>query len=278
MKNDVTTGLATKINEAHAEAVQAAQSALLHAREAGDLLLEAKAALPHGAWAEWLAEYVTFSDRTARGYMRVASRWEELPENGNGVADLSFRGALKLLAEPAETEDSLPDYLPGEGQHAFARTAGPVGTTLRAFIIPSAEHEGFYYTVVMLDTPDGGARVEGAAKPIRGAFVARALDGEFPADDVEWQYHLGAAWSYNEWVFLSHDDYVRRHILGLNLPNLERRIECDRDEMDRVRAAFTEIREHGLYRETHDTFEGYVNDRWPDAEVAMSLLNAEVGY
>jgi hypothetical protein len=63
MKNAVTAGLASKINEAHAAAVEAAHSALLRAREAGTLLIEAKAALPHGAWAAWRA--VTCASRPA---------------------------------------------------------------------------------------------------------------------------------------------------------------------------------------------------------------------
>jgi hypothetical protein len=43
--------------------------------EAGDLLLKAKAKLPHGQWLAWLAENVTrFPGRTARRYVSIAAR------------------------------------------------------------------------------------------------------------------------------------------------------------------------------------------------------------
>ena len=45
--------LAVQINTAHDDACRAAQSAIAHARRAGDLLIEAKAGLEHGSWLSW---------------------------------------------------------------------------------------------------------------------------------------------------------------------------------------------------------------------------------
>ena len=39
--------------------------------EIGRLLCEAKAAVPHGSWGEWLAENVNYSDSTAQNLMRI---------------------------------------------------------------------------------------------------------------------------------------------------------------------------------------------------------------
>ena len=63
----------------------------------GGLLIKAKATVPHGQWLPWLRQNITFSERTAQGYMRIAQRSSRL-QIRNGVADLSVRGALKELA------------------------------------------------------------------------------------------------------------------------------------------------------------------------------------
>jgi len=78
----------------------AAHSTLEHAIEAGRLLAEVKAALPHGALGPWLEANFDGSERTARAYMRLHARREELSQNGSTVAVLSIRDALKALAAP----------------------------------------------------------------------------------------------------------------------------------------------------------------------------------
>ena len=72
--NITTTALATvadQIQTEHKAAQRCASEAVAHAIRAGELLIEAKAALPHGAFGAWLAANVEFSDRTARGYMQL---------------------------------------------------------------------------------------------------------------------------------------------------------------------------------------------------------------
>ena len=83
--------LAHKINCEHRWAQGNLAAGLKHAIRAGELLLEAKAAVGHGAWLTWLEENFVGSQRTARAYMQVAS-------NRQRVANLSFRDALKELA------------------------------------------------------------------------------------------------------------------------------------------------------------------------------------
>lgn len=90
--------LGARINEAHHLAIQHAGKAIEHAIACGQMLLEAKAKLPHGQWLPWLRQNVCFGERSAQGYMRVAQR---LPRQiRNGVADMSVRGVLKELAVP----------------------------------------------------------------------------------------------------------------------------------------------------------------------------------
>jgi hypothetical protein len=97
--------LAPKINQAHASAIEATQTALSYAIDAGEMLNQAKKLMPHGEWQTWLVEHCPdISDRTARLYMLLAKNATKLEEaakqNGNGVADLSIRGAAKLLKKP----------------------------------------------------------------------------------------------------------------------------------------------------------------------------------
>jgi hypothetical protein len=91
--------IATKINRAHERVIAASTSAIHAARQAGDLLLEAKRGLPHGAWLPWLGEHCpTLSPWTAQAYMRVARRWPELEAANTGrVTHLSTRAALQSL-------------------------------------------------------------------------------------------------------------------------------------------------------------------------------------
>lgn len=71
--------------------------------EIGKLLIEAKDALPHGDWGNWLRERVEFSERTAQNFMRVAREYASNPQL---VADLgSVRKAIALLDVPEEERE-----------------------------------------------------------------------------------------------------------------------------------------------------------------------------
>jgi hypothetical protein len=88
--------LATRINETHALAIQHAGQALIFAIRCGELLLKAKASIPHGQWLPWLRANVEFSERSAQGYMRVAQRMPD-PQR---VADMPLRRVLSELRTP----------------------------------------------------------------------------------------------------------------------------------------------------------------------------------
>lgn len=87
--------------------------ALDHYRRAGELLIEAKQAVTHGEWSDWLAANVRrASERSAQRYMRLAKHWPELQAKAPSVADLSLGAAEALLATPkpelpAPTRDSF---------------------------------------------------------------------------------------------------------------------------------------------------------------------------
>jgi hypothetical protein len=106
------TMLAAEIAAAHQQARAAAQSTLEHARRAGELLIEAKARLPHGSWLPWLAEHCgAVSPRMAQYYMKIASDWDRLASKAKRVSHLPIRQAVRLLRTSTATvsEDSEPD-------------------------------------------------------------------------------------------------------------------------------------------------------------------------
>jgi hypothetical protein len=97
--------LPAQIAAAHEAAQTAHKSAVAHAVRAGELLLSAKANVPHGEWLAWIDANCKFTARTATGYMRIAL----LPRpKQQRVADLSLRQALDVLAEPRKKSLAAP--------------------------------------------------------------------------------------------------------------------------------------------------------------------------
>ena len=94
--------LADGIRREHNAARVALQAGLSHAFHVGDLLIEAKALIPHGGWLEWLADNSALSERTAQLYMRVAKARPRLEKSAT-VAGLTLRGAVALLTPPTVT-------------------------------------------------------------------------------------------------------------------------------------------------------------------------------
>lgn len=98
--------LARDIKCEHASCEASLGQGAQHARQAGELLRQAKAKCNHGTWLAWLAEHVGIQPQLAQRYMRIASRWKEL---GDQAPELSTREAIKLLAESREHEENHPN-------------------------------------------------------------------------------------------------------------------------------------------------------------------------
>jgi hypothetical protein len=111
--------LAARINEEHRACETAANAVPTHAMSAGELLMEAKGQLPHGAFGSWLKENFAGSDRTARAYMRVYSHREELEAKRQSSATLSLDGALKALS--ASKDPPRPEERPTTLEEMEAR-------------------------------------------------------------------------------------------------------------------------------------------------------------
>jgi hypothetical protein len=95
------SALAAPINELHRQAQALAHGALEAARQAGELLLDVRRSLPHGAWLPWVAEHCSFSPRQAQRYVLIAERWASIATKYDRVSHLSVRAALRLIRPPA---------------------------------------------------------------------------------------------------------------------------------------------------------------------------------
>jgi hypothetical protein len=87
--------LAARIRAEHEATSSAIKNSVAHGIAVGELLLEAKAKVPHGQWLPWLAENCAMSERTARNYMRLV----RLGVKSATVADLGLRATLKKFAK-----------------------------------------------------------------------------------------------------------------------------------------------------------------------------------
>jgi DNA repair exonuclease SbcCD ATPase subunit len=87
---------------------------LLNSIEIGRRLTEAKAMLPHGEWAGWLKESVSFSQSTANNLMRVFEEYgsDQLSLFGDNAksqafGNLTYSQAVALLGVPEEEREQF---------------------------------------------------------------------------------------------------------------------------------------------------------------------------
>jgi hypothetical protein len=211
-EDGMTQALATSITKAHLQVQVAVSQALTHAREAGRLLVEARAHIPHGGWIRFVEQDCQLSRSTAAGYVRVHERWGEIEPNVQRVAHLPLRQALALLAEPKSVE-SAADF---QDIDVAAGAAMRAETEDGLALIHPSEHADFVFYNVMMSKDDGTGSIDGGKRAIRRERVMWALSRSgFPVRDVTWRVSPDAQpWQYNEWLYDSHDDYKQRAILG----------------------------------------------------------------
>lgn len=95
---------------------RARSMALAFVVEIGRRLVEAKEALPHGAWGDWLKDEVGFSQSTANNYMRLFEDYGSAQisifgatVNSQSIANLPYSKALQLLAIPKEEREAFAE-------------------------------------------------------------------------------------------------------------------------------------------------------------------------
>jgi ParB family chromosome partitioning protein len=143
-----------------------------HAIRCGELLLKAKASMPHGEWQPWLRRNVSFAARTARDYTSLAKL---SPEKRRRVAVLPLREALRAQRTP-HTEY----YTPAQYVEAARKVLGGIdldpascaqaNKTVRARKFYTKEQDGLakpWRGRVWMNPPYNG---------MAGKFVTKLLD------------------------------------------------------------------------------------------------------
>jgi len=87
----------------HAEFELSLRNSMERAIHIGKLLGEAKELVKHGEWGKWIEDNCRFGERTAQNFMRLHSKYPEIPK-AQLVADLNYKEALALLSEPKKPE------------------------------------------------------------------------------------------------------------------------------------------------------------------------------
>jgi hypothetical protein len=90
------------VKVAHQAVCNASRNVLSQAIIAGTALLKLKKLIKHGEWRHYLQRHCELSERSAQAYMRIAEHRELLEANPQRAADLSLRGALKLISNATD--------------------------------------------------------------------------------------------------------------------------------------------------------------------------------
>lgn len=107
--------LAIRINEQQEQIEQAWGMTLELAKQAGEMLIEAKRLAGHGNWLPWLEANCRVSASMAEKYMKIAKGWDLLAAgNPEHVPNLSIRDAVKLLAKPRSSKAEAPPTIDAE--------------------------------------------------------------------------------------------------------------------------------------------------------------------
>ena len=112
MSEDIARSIENITEEIQELKAEAQCTAVYYICRIGKRLAEAKSMLPHGEWAEWLANKVEFSQRTASDFMRIYKEYGSdqtslFGGNSQAIANLGYTKALQLLAIPAAEREEF---------------------------------------------------------------------------------------------------------------------------------------------------------------------------
>ena len=179
---------AAAINRHHTDATAHAQSAIDHARAAGDLLLRVKEELPHGEFIPWVEANCRVSARQAQRYMR-ASRGLPIAVTAPKNDTVSYLGDLHI-----DPDEML----------IIVRTVE--GWREEIFVVPAEEHPGRLYVMCMAGPVGEGCHAAATKRPIPpdwvNAMISRHLSGDMAGTKVS-RTKVAAGLSREKWCELS---------------------------------------------------------------------------
>ena len=282
--------LASEINAHHQAAEAALNRGLEEAHKCGELLLEAKAACPHGTWQKWLSENFRGSMRTAQCYMRIANHWAEIEAKSADSALLSIDGAVKLLAAPkppaldvdtlrARIDDAKERQAVLFDEIDAGKYSLEEGVELLLASIKEGEElvrdsaaatlwEDRSLGKHLLDLKRNGVSIKGLAKSlklqmpyVRQVMILAAVD---EADLRRWVSEKKSPWRITPFELVRD---VEAGLLDIDdsaadlIDAADPGFKIDKWFLD-IGGSLRQIRDGRLYRETHRDFYAYCRDKW----------------
>ena len=122
--------LADQIGAELKAAREAAMTSLQHAIKAGELLIQAKAAIGHGNYEHWLRTNLGISKQTAAGYVRLFKNRDQI-EDG-----MPLRDALKAIAEPRAPRLGAPAVTAAD----LATAKRQISAATKQLTTPNVQH------------------------------------------------------------------------------------------------------------------------------------------
>jgi Protein of unknown function (DUF3987)/Protein of unknown function (DUF3102) len=126
--------LAARIESEHQAAHRAARTAIEHALECGQLLLEAKASVGHGGWLPWIEANLSFGERQARK-RETSSRDGSRGMGKHLIDDGLFQRFVTIHTKPSDigVDDDVPlDPATGRDYEDLLRKLAELEPTLDA--------------------------------------------------------------------------------------------------------------------------------------------------
>jgi hypothetical protein len=173
---------ATAINRHHGLATKRADQAIHHASEAGRLLLQIKAALPHGEFQQWFRrENVRVSVRQAQRYMSAAMGKPPLLKTLASKSDTMSHLPAQAPAEPPEhlAGEFKPDWQPTAGHWHFAVTDSH-GVV---WVVADSNDAGLFH-VSRLYEEGGESLYDGTPRPLEAWLVEDYLRIQYCIEDA----------------------------------------------------------------------------------------------
>jgi len=174
--------LAEEIRIEHQKVLAAAGAGIAAARAAGAHLIEAKAAIPHGAWLSWLAG-LGFGVRTAQNYMKLA----RLPEaTAQRIAHLGLARGLREIADQSDLLSPRSGEIV-QGQAGLKIEIDDVELYEReVYIWRSSQYPDFFWLFALDTDQDGSGSSVTVRKPVPDAVWYLEHWG-FPIEAARWE-------------------------------------------------------------------------------------------
>lgn len=107
--------LSGKVKALNQEIMVHFKNAVTGAKEAGKWLIDMKDLLPHGHFERYVEDHTEIASRTARRYMLLHEKWDEIEDKLGPDAYVStIDGCLKIVQPPPPKRPALADFPPTE--------------------------------------------------------------------------------------------------------------------------------------------------------------------